>query len=147
MRHALYCTIVHVDHYMCPPLPLDALPYLPKAPFYHAAKYVPVIRTIMLYLFFHNIIHDLILFILGFYGTTPAGQKVTAHVHGILPYFFIRCNNDLIFEQAETLRTVLPAIAKGIEKAMQTKIQNKTLQQYVVAKVNNLYFTYLRMLE
>ncbi|KAL7687193.1 putative DNA-directed DNA polymerase, family B, ribonuclease H-like superfamily [Plasmopara halstedii] len=95
---------VVVDYYMNSPLPAGAIEKLPNSPCYLRAREVPVIRL---------------------FGATPAGQKALIHIHGILPYFYFRANDDPDFEDPERLRKLLPRLAKDIEIANASKQQQR----------------------
>ncbi|KAJ0402574.1 hypothetical protein P43SY_006813 [Pythium insidiosum] len=94
---------VNVDYYMSSPLPPQALKGLPSSPCYLLARQVPVMRI---------------------FGATPAGQKAC-----LFPYFYVRVEDDPVFNDAEQLRLLLPRIAMEIEQANEIRIKQQQQQQ------------------
>ncbi|KAJ0405266.1 hypothetical protein ATCC90586_009773 [Pythium insidiosum] len=105
---------VNVDYYMSSPLPPQALKGLPSSPCYLLARQVPVMRI---------------------FGATPAGQKAC-----LFPYFYVRVEDDPVFDDAEQLRLLLPRIAMEIEQANEIRIKQQQQQQQVIKTINYQYY-------
>ncbi|OQS06869.1 hypothetical protein THRCLA_01100 [Thraustotheca clavata] len=104
VKQRMYVEVVDVSYYMAKPLPSHAIPCLPEGPCYEKAKLVPVLRV---------------------YGATPEGLKCCLHVHGVFPYFYMRCEGDPTFDDANQLVQLLSTIAKDIENALRSAQENK----------------------
>jgi DNA polymerase zeta len=61
--------------------------------------------------------------IIRIFGVALTGQKCCIHVHGARPYFFVRCENDPVFDDPRALHALLPRIATGIEAALEVSEQ------------------------
>jgi DNA polymerase zeta len=73
-----------IDHYQATPTELDPVLRRGTGPSQRQnAPQVPVIRV---------------------FGATETGQKVCAHVHGVLPYLYVEYNGSLDKNERERLR-------------------------------------------
>ncbi|OQR85051.1 hypothetical protein ACHHYP_12413 [Achlya hypogyna] len=91
--------VVDVSYYLAKPLPVQAVKALPEGPCYERARQVPVVRV---------------------FGATPEGPKCCLHVHGVFPYFYMRCENDPAFDDVATLMELLPTIGRDLEAALRS---------------------------
>jgi len=109
--HDFQMRIVNVDVALSPPTPGEDVEWcsLTGSP----VKQVPVLRL---------------------FGSTPAGQKVAAHIHNVFPYFFV----DLPQDEPEKYLTndkvtaFIQRLAASIDRAMDLSFGNKLMNgQYV----------------
>ncbi|KAJ1292324.1 hypothetical protein BS78_02G383800 [Paspalum vaginatum] len=93
--------IVSLDYYMAPPLPgFD----FSRSPFHgEEVEEVPVVRI---------------------YGSTPAGQKTCLHVHRVLPYLYIPCPEELLYN-LEKGNSYITGLLSDLEKALQIRGPSK----------------------
>ncbi|XP_025801172.1 DNA polymerase zeta catalytic subunit isoform X3 [Panicum hallii] len=89
--------IVSIDYYMAPPLPgFD----FSRSPFHgEEVEEVPVIRI---------------------YGSTPAGQKTCLHIHRVLPYLYIPCPEELLYN-VDKGNSYITGLLSDLEKALQIR--------------------------
>ncbi|KAG2647414.1 hypothetical protein PVAP13_2KG571100 [Panicum virgatum] len=87
--------IVSIDYYMAPPLPgFD----FSRSPFHgEEVEEVPVIRI---------------------YGSTPAGQKTCLHIHRVLPYLYVPCPEELLYN-LDKGNSYITGLLSNLEKALQ----------------------------
>ncbi|KAK3127981.1 hypothetical protein QOZ80_7AG0580980 [Eleusine coracana subsp. coracana] len=93
--------VVSLDYYMAPPLPgFD----ISRSPFHgDEVEEVPVIRI---------------------YGSTPAGQKTCLHVHRVLPYLYVPCQEELL-HNIEIGNSYITGLLSDLEKALQIRGPSK----------------------
>jgi hypothetical protein len=53
------------------------------------------------------------------------GQKACVHVHGVLPYFFVRCEDDIAFNRVDAANEMLPELKASIETGMHAASEYK----------------------
>ncbi|RLM86844.1 DNA polymerase zeta catalytic subunit isoform X2 [Panicum miliaceum] len=89
--------IVSIDYYMAPPLPgFD----FSRSPFHgEEVEEVPVIRI---------------------YGSTPAGQKTCLHIHRVLPYLYVPCPEELLYN-VDKGNSYITGLLSDLEKALQIR--------------------------
>uniref|UniRef100_K3ZPX4 DNA polymerase n=1 Tax=Setaria italica TaxID=4555 RepID=K3ZPX4_SETIT len=93
--------IVSIDYYMAPPLPgFD----FSRSPFHgEEVEEVPVIRI---------------------YGSTPAGQKTCLHIHRVLPYLYVPCPEELLYN-VDKGNSYITGLLSDLEKALQIRGPSK----------------------
>ncbi|XP_072974935.1 DNA polymerase zeta catalytic subunit isoform X1 [Typha angustifolia] len=109
--------IVSLDYYMAPPIPDLDFCYSP----FHGEKTeeVPVIRI---------------------FGSTPAGQKTCLHVHRALPYFYVRCPDELL-QDPDEVNKCMTGFINAIEKALKMRSASKRqhVHGYNLVRAKTLY--------
>jgi len=72
--------------------------------------------------------------IIRLFGSTPAGQKVAAHIHNVFPYFFIDLpqGDPDKFSTRDKVAAYIQRLSASIERAMDVSLNNKSMDgQYI----------------